>query len=209
MLRLNQTKRRTSFYTRARLASAFFSALLLIAGSSHAAEDMKIYPGTMCQPEKRLAPVTYDGFGGICNTSGGNLGKDVNIRCPIVRDAGANAWLPQKVTVTGRSGNSDKSVSCTLRVMKKNGPDSGIALAAFFISLPKINVTGGSTASRFLIKTVNGTSSAPIIPDGGPMMLLCTLPRSNRSAQVPGGSQNDVKRVTSCITNYSVIELAE
>jgi hypothetical protein len=199
----------SSVQRRARLAAAILAAPLLIGVPAYAAQDMKVYPGTMCQPEKRIDPVTYDSFGGICNTSAGNLGKDVNIRCPVVRDAGANAFLPQKVTVTGRSGHSNKPVSCTLRVMKKNGTDNGSALAAFFVNLPKINMTEGSPASRFLIKTVEGTSPGPQIPDGGPMMMLCTLPKSTLSAQAPGGSSNDVKRVTSCITNYSVIELAE
>jgi hypothetical protein len=93
--------------------------------------------------------------------------------------------------------------------MNKNGPNSGIALGAFFVAVPEINATGGSPASRFLIKTVNGTSPGPIIPDGGPMMLACTLPKSTLRAQVPGGSPNDVKLVTSCITNYAVTELSE
>jgi hypothetical protein len=192
---------------RALLAAAFFAIPFIVAGSAYAGKDMKVYPGTMCHPENPSDPVRYDGNGGICNPSGNN---DINVRCPVVRDAGTDSWLPGNVTVSGRSGNSDKPVSCTFRVMKKNGPDSGSALAAFFISLPKINATGGSQSSAFRIKSVeNGTDKGPIIPDRGPMMLTCTLPRSTMRAQVPEGSPSDVKIVTSCITNYAVTELSE
>jgi len=195
---------------RALLAAAFVAVPLMAAGSTYAGKDMKVYPGTMCHPEEASDPVSYDGYGGICNPSGGNSGKDVKLRCPVVRDAGTKSWLPGNVTVSGRSGNSDKPVSCTFRVMNKIGANSGSTLAAFFISLPKINATGGSPSSAFLIKSVeNGTETGPIIPDRGPMMLSCTLPKSTMRAQVPDGSPSDVKIVTSCITNYSVTELSE
>jgi hypothetical protein len=164
---------------------------LLMPGVVLADTDWKTYPGTSCQAGQRRQSIDYDAFGGICNTS---TQQNVVVHCPIVRDY-SQSQFPIFVRHSGRSGNPDVPLRCTLRNMRRGATNSGSAMEAQDVALAEIP-SGTSTTIRN--RDTNLIDVALDAEDWGAHVLTCDLPRS---MFVSNGQQ-----VLSCLYNFSIRE---
>jgi hypothetical protein len=179
---------RATMHSVARAVS--YIPLLLLPAVALGDTDWKTYAGAKCQPGHRVESVDFDAFGGICNTS---LQQNVVVHCPLVRDF-SQGRFPMFVRHSGRSGNPDVALRCTLRNMRRTAINSGSAMEAHRVDLEPIP-SGGSA----IIRTRDtDLASGPGAEDWGAHVLTCDLPESRF---ILNGQQ-----VLSCLYNYSVRE---
>lgn len=170
---------------------------VFISSWTQADTDWKTYSATGCVPDgKRKSGsnvIAYDGFGGICNRS---RDKHIDIVCPVIRDF-SRSRMPIEVKHSGRSGNQNVDLTCTLRNMKTHHQDGGSNMAAFFASLTPIAI---HSTERFTIRHVITDLQQSSIDSHnfGATILTCRLPKSYNSV--------NGKDVTSCLYNYSIRE---
>lgn len=171
--------------------AALLTALLIVPGMTYGDTDWKTYPGTLCQVQKDASIAEYDAFGGVCNTS---TTKDLAVLCPLVRDM-SQSRFPILIRHSGRSGNVDKAMVCTLRNMKRTAANSGGAMAGFFSDLQPIS---SAKSEGIQTKETDLKNSGIGSDDFGSHVLTCLLPKSNFS--------KNKQKITSCLYSYSIQE---
>src|SRR5262245_14976673 len=88
--------------------------------------DWKTYAGASCKSCHRAWTVDYDACGGICNTS---VNQNLVVHCPVVRDF-SQSRFPIFIRHSGRSGNPDVDLRCTMRTMRRTSNNSGSSMGA-------------------------------------------------------------------------------
>jgi hypothetical protein len=164
---------------------------VLLPGIAWSDTDWKTYAGTSCQAGHRRESIDYDAFGGICNTSGQ---QNVVVHCPLVRDF-SQSEFPIFIRHSGRSGDPDVALRCTLRNMRRTAVNSGSAMEAHDVQLQPIPSGNSAIIRTRDTDLINVDLDAE---DWGAHVLTCDLPRSRF---VLNGQQ-----ITSCLYNFSIRE---
>ena len=174
------------------LALFALATAALTSTAAYAGTDWKTYPAAMCHTD---GLVIRNEYGAICNN---HSNHDVTVDCPIVRDMASSRW-PTHIRHSGRTGNSNIALRCSVRSMKRSGTNAGGGIGLSFAYLTYIttpNAYGASGRYIFDQQTSFAHINNNVLPmqDYGPMMMSCVLPRREHLG------------AKSCLTAYSVRE---
>lgn len=146
------------------LTAVIVSILFAVSPSKSYAEDWKIFPGSICHPERTTADRLIYGGASIINIELERSGQDrtAHVICPLVRDRALKRW--KSISVRVNDNSSTDSVRCTARNYQQNGLESK-------------SVTQ-TTGTDFIGFTSLLFPRLPKSPDGlgGPFQIRCTLP---------------------------------
>lgn len=171
------------------------AALIFASSSVFSDTDWKTFAATDCQSNQ---PVVYAADGSICNES---TQTTAFIHCPTVRDF-SRSMFPVEARHTGRSGDSDLPLKCTMRNMNTIGFGEGDgSIFAYYATLKEIPAgEANSPGTNAMLNARHVITKIPFVKavDYGATIMSCELPRSRNR-------QNHIQ-VRSCLYNYSVRE---
>ena len=135
-------------------------ALAPLGGPSQAwaGNDMKTYPGVMCQPKylSNRKDIQYRTDGGVTNTS---PTSDLHVHCSIIRDETGTKKGLRIVGVYYDDNHPTKTLHCTVSSLRNKEPDSGRLIQRRSGSSPVGLKAKGSFGIRGLTKSYKSGNS--------------------------------------------------